>query len=219
MIYGPNEIHKCPECGKLYIKRTLVSGNTTGARYYTDGKMVASLMEEFPQITKCKNCFTIFWLDNPINEVHEGDDENEVYKDTLFASFLKPYDYLQSINMVLFRDQNEETYLRMKLWYTFNDRVRDLSSENDEKIFYQELFTEELDVVLYENNCRKLIEIQDKVADNRIVAIAELKRNLTLYDESIAVLDTVTTPQYQFAIKCIRNLCEMKNRYTRLFET
>ena len=41
MIPGPDQIVACPKCNGLAKYRTLLSGNTFGARVWTDGKQDA----------------------------------------------------------------------------------------------------------------------------------------------------------------------------------
>ncbi|MCL1826506.1 MAG: hypothetical protein FWG20_00515 [Candidatus Cloacimonetes bacterium] len=214
MIFGPKEIHKCPDCGIYYFRETLVSGNTIGARYYTDGMRVAPMLPDFPQITKCKKCSTIFWLTQPF-ENSEEDDLN----DALQVQFLNPYEYQEALNFVAYRDQTEERYLRMKLWYCFNDRVRDMSTENDEDLLTKKIFSKDVDQTLYENNCRRLIELMMSTTDHRLIAIAELKRNLQMYDESSKILNTVTDQKYIYAAQCIKGLCDIGFRFTQIIDT
>jgi hypothetical protein len=39
-----------------------MSGNTFGAKVFSDMKRVAPMLPEFPRITICPKCNTIFWL-------------------------------------------------------------------------------------------------------------------------------------------------------------
>ena len=59
MLPGPNYIYKCPSCGNFIKIGSLISGNTYGAKLYSDGKRVAPMMPEFPDLTKCKKCNAI----------------------------------------------------------------------------------------------------------------------------------------------------------------
>lgn len=53
MQLGPDKYYKCPNCGAYLYTHTLLSGNTFGAREYSDGKMVAPMLPECPNLTKC----------------------------------------------------------------------------------------------------------------------------------------------------------------------
>ena len=59
---GPDYIYKCPVCGKLVKRGSLMSGNTFGAKLYSDGKNDAPMLPDFPNLSKCAKCDTIFNL-------------------------------------------------------------------------------------------------------------------------------------------------------------
>ena len=44
MLPGPNQIVACPHCEALAQYETLTSGNTFGARVWTDGKQIAPML-------------------------------------------------------------------------------------------------------------------------------------------------------------------------------
>jgi len=52
MMPGPDIIYKCPKCGSFLKNKSLMSGNTIGACHYSDGKVIAMMMPEYPYITK-----------------------------------------------------------------------------------------------------------------------------------------------------------------------
>ena len=215
MTFGPTELHKCPYCKKLYLKRTLRSGNTIGARYYTDGKMIAPMQEEFPQITKCANCDAIFWLNNHIDENLGSDKEIEItYPGAVYARFLAPHEYQEALSLKMYRSISEETFLRMKLWYTFNDRIRDLPIDSSETTLINTIFINENDQFIYEENARNLIELLDKSEENRRISAAELNRNLGQFIDAIMLLDTVIDPKYQFTTAFLKKKCEESNKFT-----
>jgi len=64
MIPGPDEIIACPRCGGLAKRPTLISGNTFGAIFWTDGKMLAPMLPHLPAITRCAQCQQFYWLDD-----------------------------------------------------------------------------------------------------------------------------------------------------------
>jgi hypothetical protein len=56
MLIGPNLFFKCPECGKMTVRGSILSGNTFLSRLFSDGKLRAPMLPEFPGIVKCKKC-------------------------------------------------------------------------------------------------------------------------------------------------------------------
>ena len=63
MIPGSSNILKCSDCTGLIEEPTMASGNTFGARYWTDGWRDAPMMQEGPWLAKCPHCQTPLWLD------------------------------------------------------------------------------------------------------------------------------------------------------------
>ncbi|MCL2039289.1 MAG: hypothetical protein FWG85_02540 [Bacteroidetes bacterium] len=59
---GPYYIYKCPKCSNLLQKGSISSGNNLGATHYSDGKTILPMLPQFPNLTKCKKCNTILWL-------------------------------------------------------------------------------------------------------------------------------------------------------------
>ncbi len=60
---------QCPHCNLKYVKRSILSGNTFGAQYWSDGKMDAPMFPEYPKVVVCKNCQDHFW----ISDMNKGD--------------------------------------------------------------------------------------------------------------------------------------------------
>lgn len=56
MKLGKSKIIKCPYCGTKKELMTLLSGNTFGARFWSDGKMMASRLPEVSIVQKCPKC-------------------------------------------------------------------------------------------------------------------------------------------------------------------
>jgi len=62
MLPGPTLILACPKCSAPHRSGTLESGNTFGAKVWSDGKMIAPMMPEEPAFTKCSACGTFCWV-------------------------------------------------------------------------------------------------------------------------------------------------------------
>lgn len=58
---GPDLVVACPRCGRRARVRTLLSGNTFGARVWTDGKVEAPMLPTHPPIAPCRACGRMFW--------------------------------------------------------------------------------------------------------------------------------------------------------------
>ena len=62
MLPGPDQMIACPKCKGVARYMTLMSGNTFGARVWTDGKQVAPMLPNPPAVVKCRHCEECYWL-------------------------------------------------------------------------------------------------------------------------------------------------------------
>jgi hypothetical protein len=56
MFPGPDNVIECPNCKAFGWYPTLLSGNTFGARRWTDSRMVAPMLPRPPAVTKGDEC-------------------------------------------------------------------------------------------------------------------------------------------------------------------
>ncbi len=64
---GPTIVRECPKCRVPIEEPTMASGNTIGARFWSDGKMVAPMLPNYPWLVKCSKCKHLFWVDEAIS--------------------------------------------------------------------------------------------------------------------------------------------------------
>jgi hypothetical protein len=208
MIPGPDLIYKCPKCGRKAVCGSIRSGNTCGARFYSDGKRIAPMLPEFPYIIKCKGCMTFYWLEeeNNIGEYEYWDNKNgkNTFKgeDIDRARFLSLNEHVEAINLKIYNTVSEERFLRVRLWWAFNDNYR----EGGEIILNND------DRDIYESNCVKLIEISDKNEIDEKIRCAELYRNLGDYVECKNILETIHDKEYGWIKKLLKKECEKNNK-------
>jgi len=171
MIPGPELLYKCPKCEKIVSKGSLISGNTCGAKLYSDGKQIAPMLPEFPAIVKCKYCNTFYWL-NKENEINIGNENADR------AAFLSVDEYYELINSDIIKNEKKLKFLRIRLWWAFNDKLRNNKNEN----------LSENEQIIYEQNCLKLIETLDQEDINEKIMVAELYRNLGNFEKCESIL-------------------------------
>lgn len=101
MIPGPDIIYKCPKCENLIKNHSLLSGNTIGACHYSDGKMIAMMLPEYPYITKCEKCNTIFWLEEKyeVGTCNAWDTTDILYANLSYANFLSIEEYFRALQL------------------------------------------------------------------------------------------------------------------------
>lgn len=203
---GPNLVYKCPKCGSLLQNSSLMSGNNAGAKLYSDGKQDAPMLPSFPDLTKCKKCDSIFWLSDlkVIEERSWLARGKEWEEDVPFAEFLNVNDLFRALNEY----KNKEFSIRIMIWWTFNDRVR----EN------HDLFVEQDDENLWQSNCNALLNLLDKNDINQKIMIAELYRNLGQFEKCLDIINNLPNNfdwlKEQFKAECEKHnhlVFEIKN--------
>ena len=202
MTPGATSIYKCPNCGRFTSRGSINSGNTFGATRFSDGYMIAPMLPEFPSIVKCEDCKTFYWLnkDLKIGEYYFKCDNDE-WKKADNAKFLTIDELQEAINCKIYNSEQEQKYLRRKLWWAFNDKIR----KNDLQ------FSEE-DAKLFEENCLKLLELLNKNNTDENIMTAELFRNLGKFSECHDILENITEKKYFLTKKTIEKECNIKNR-------
>jgi hypothetical protein len=204
MIPGPTLVFKCPKCGKFILRGSLISGNTFGGKLFSDGKMEAPMLPEFPNIIKCQDCKTFFWLnkENKIGKNKPFEKTKAEWKNACRAEFLSINEYDEAINLEVYNNEKDQKYLRIRLWRTFNDRIR--KGEN--------IFITKKDKYIYELNCIKLIAMLDKNDQNEKIMMAELFRNLGNYIECINILETIKEEKYIWIKEILKKECTKNNQ-------
>ena len=181
---GPTLIKRCNSCAGLIRQRTIASGNTFGAKYWTDGKVVAPMLPITPEVVLCPHCRKVQWHKD-LEEVGEipgprgfGVARPEYDKTFDHQPFIEiPFadDYLEFIKSAeLHNDQ--EVYLRWMYWHLMND-----SRRNDPE-------APPLSVTEVENLQRLLVLIE-LVNESSRLTIAEIYRELGDFDSCEKVLD------------------------------
>ncbi len=132
MFPGTPNIKICLDCDDLIEEDVLLSGNTFGADFYTDGKMEAPMLPEQHALFKCPHCQSLMWSDDL--QIIDSDELDEQVNVT-------PY-LIPNFDEYLYKlkdgDIDKEEYLRVKAWHAGNDQRR----KNNRKL---ELSIDEVD--------------------------------------------------------------------------
>jgi hypothetical protein len=207
---GSTYIYKCPFCSTLIKNGSNLTGNTIGAALFSDGKMIAPMLPEFPNLTKCKKCNFIFWLRDlePI-----GSCRNE-YTSCKYewltankAEFLGIKDLFRALKLdSVDNNKAKELDVRQRIWRAFNDRIRN----NKGEIFNN---NEDGEEDLWKQNCLKLIDLFDVSDINQKIMKAELHRNLGEFEACIELLNSIDANNYDYVKDKIKAECEKKNKW------
>ena len=154
----------------------MISGNTFGARFWTDGKMMALMLPDRPWLTKCPKCKALFWID----EAKELGRQQPWHKDKQWPDAIEPSIPTEADYLGFLEDstlpQRKELYLRRRAWWAANDGARINKEANVAWSAAQQANLESLAALMDENN-----------PDQRITK-AEIFRELMKFDDCINLL-------------------------------
>ncbi len=199
MIPDPPIIKKCSECSGLLLKYSIASGNTFGAVFWSDGKMEAPELPEYPSLVKCPHCLSPVWIDEleTVGKVKSFQSLDTSVKNSLhldvddYASFLKD-------NRL---DADAEKDLRIRAWWVGNDGRRsnqtDHAATNKRYQFWFKLFKKERiekeqpsDFTETEtNNLNALAALLDESDDSERLMKAEIMREQGEFDQALELLE------------------------------
>lgn len=205
MLLGPNYVYKCPNCGNLLVQGSLISGNTFGATIYSDGKTIAPMLQEFPNLTKCKKCETILWL-SKLKEIgiYEWNSvENLKLQHADRAEFLEIEDYYIALNKGIAENHDEELMIRQQIWWAYNDKIRQ----------GQKIFIDEKDELRWKENVEKLRTLFDPSDINQKIMIAEINRNLGDFESCIGIIQGIENDDLKWLKEKFLNECKRKNKW------
>lgn len=206
MIPGPVYHYKCPQCGCIHKRHSLTSGNTFGARFYSDGMVDAPMWPRISDIGKCTKCDTIFWPHKEKTVArYRWDDVNRPEADT--ARMLGMKDHYRALETGLASTNDEEFYIRQQLWWWQNDMLRD-DPDDPESIMNTR----------YEENCRAMIGLLNYDNLNERITIAELHRNLGNFDECRRIISRIRKPEWTKVKKALLEECKKGNRVVFQYE-
>lgn len=219
MLPGPDYIYQCPACGDYYFIESISSGNTLESKIYSDGKKISPMLSEFPVITKCYNCNTIFWLSNIKKQIFNPFDylplrlmsENRIneyskFKNAKNTKIFSIFEYSEAVESQIYENNNDEIFLRIRIWWGFNDRVR-----NNETVFLNKN-----DKLLWKLNLIRLLEILEIDNINHLFMIAEINRNLGNFKKCLEIINNIKDINYSILKNKLIENCNLKN--TKVFQ-
>ena len=195
MTPGPTIIRECSACGKHIAQHTTGSGNTFGARFWTDGKRQAPMLPDQPWLVKCTHCNTLVWIDEQ-KQVGETDlwasDSKEKFPDARPASTPTLQEYAHFIEAGV-SDKNKERYLRLRAWWAGNDSRRETGQATPLDSFEVQ-------------NLRAFVTLLDEAEDNGRIMKAEVLRELGEFGAAEKLLATDFGEELLQAVSIISDL-------------
>jgi hypothetical protein len=203
MLPGPVYIYKCPHCENLLTRESLMSGNTFGATLYSDGRQIAPMLPEYPELTRCKRCNSFLWLSRlkEIGIYHLGEKVKKQWQNADAAEFLGIEDYFQVIAVGMAKNSEDELYIRQRIWWLSNDRFRYEQTESDGD-----------DDPRQEVNLNRLLQLLDPQDINQLMMKAELYRNLGEFEKCLQIIESIDNDDLQWIKEKFISECKRKNR-------
>jgi hypothetical protein len=202
MLPGPNLIKECPQCRQPFVQPTLLSGNTFGASFWTDGKREAPMLPETPWVVKCPTCSHLVWLDEAakLGEEDPFGDPSRWPEARRFAE-LSEHDYLMALSKEATGSPEKIRYLRMRAWWAANDGFRRQPAERSASL------SEEA-----RRNMEALFSALSEAAEEQRLMRAELARELGRFEEAERLLSMKYRKELHHAVRRIAELVNQRNR-------
>jgi hypothetical protein len=194
-------IRECTHCRAHVVQEDTLSGNTIGAKIYTDGKREAKMLPDHPALVKCPVCGGLFWVEEAV-KVDMGFDAAEGKLPVIAPSAKEVQGFLAGSTLA----KDKEFYLRLRLWWKANDAWRFVPDAKP-------AFSPE-----QVKNLEALSDMLDESEPGQRILKAEIAREMGEFEQCLALLSYQFDEGYDWATGFIRKLAEEKVRSVKPFE-
>jgi hypothetical protein len=198
MLPGPSYVYECQSCSGLFVRRSISSGNTSRAKFRSDGQMTAPMLPITPLLVACPHCkSSIFWPTAKEVDSYETYDltgifdvgemllENLALRAEKKAKKVKyldvaRYEQASPAQIVEFiQDGRFDSSYKLPLRLLFWQRC------NDERLEFGrvDLNFDELE------NLQRLLLLIDQISDSHLLLRAEIFRELGEFSDARRILD------------------------------
>jgi hypothetical protein len=192
---------------------TINTGNTFGATYYTDGRLVAPMLPEVPEVVLCQGCAGAFWL-SQAEEVgaYERYGFGAERPDPAWAAagwLAEPDEggYFKWLDRLLASSPQRKRELRLFAWWRGNDHHREeRPGEESDRTDH---------VAAREANMRALLPLLSSGEPTDVLMQAEILRELGEFDQALAVLSAPLPDRFDIAVQRLRSLSAARDRRLR----
>ncbi len=178
MILSNPLILNCPGCGAPHSCINMLSGNTFGGIFWSDGFYLAPMLPDIPRFTKCYACGLIFNQHN-CPKTESKSEETDRYPE---VSALEKEDLITALGQNVHEgNKDDEIYLRIRLWWAMNKRP--FHADETGKLTVD---------TKYRENAHALSFLLDDSNLEHLLIKAELSRNLGEFKECLNLLSKIT---------------------------
>ena len=196
MLPGPDIYKHCSSCHQLIIEETLMSGNTFGAIYWSDGKREAPMLPQTPWLITCPHCKALLWIDALEKQINISSSEKKKALHYTTPSF---NDYLSLLPLKK-PSLRKETYLRVQAWWTSNDKRRDKPL---------------LMTPIEQQNALALAELLDESDTNNVLMKAEIFREVEDFETAMTLLERIQDSAYEKPVMFLKRHVEERNPFVK----
>jgi hypothetical protein len=186
-------VRECPHCRALVVQEDTLSGNTIGAKFYTDGKREAKMLPDHPALVKCPACSSFFWVDEAV-QVSSGFEAASGKPQVLAPPEKDMLRFLAEPGL----PRDKEIYLRMHAWWSANDVWRRVPNATP-------AFSKD-----QKQNLKALSDMLDESEPNQRILKAEIARELGEFEKCLRLLSQDFDERYGHAVGFIKKLAEEK---------
>lgn len=212
MIPGPDRIITCPKCRGLARHSTILSGNTSGARIWTDGKRIAPMLPLPPAVVKCGDCGECYWL---ADAKEPSRITRWMVKIHARISAWEPdyveepgeADYYVALQKRLARNLEQERTLRILVWWCRNDAFREDTWEQSR--------TTTATSDSWKRNLEILLAFLDESDEGGCLMKTEVLRELGKFEAAKQVLANVTSPELAAVVGQFQTLVDAGDTQVR----
>ncbi|MFN2341528.1 MAG: hypothetical protein ABR547_09705 [Halanaerobium sp.] len=198
MLPGPVKIIKCPYCDQKFKQSTMMSGNTMGATFWTDGKREAPMLPDSITISFCGACRQYFWVDDA-EVLDEAPPDSDKYLDLDYLKNLTLEQYIDAFQKIEIRSDQDKFFLLRQIWWKYNDYYRE-NKEAEIPQAIKKLIPDLLD---------KLLDNFNEENDDHFLMKGELLRELGQFKVAEKTLKKINNPEYkevkQFIMRLVKN--------------
>jgi len=213
-MQDPVFIVECPTCSQKY--RYVREGYNTASegKLWSDGYRETELIPGIPLMACCDECSDIFRVSPSEELLTSGIQGFESDYHTIgiindekipVVRRLTAEEYAEVLAKRKYKNQEEERYLRMHLWWSINHHRRD-GDKSDISHYLKTILEENLETLIYKTP-----------PDNQenLIILAELHRELGQFNEARQYLDKVNDDKYENIVSKLRD--KIINRDKRVF--
>jgi len=213
--YGNDSVYACGGCRRHILCHNLASGNTFGATYWTDGRMIAPMLPRSSGIVKCRNCGHL--LDRAsAQEVGTRESrflssrDPDGFPDAQSAQDPSPSD-LVSYAEQKSPDIPQELHTRIWAWWLWNDTHRS-TDPRDPNANGPDIEPEmEIDASMRDNLAR-VLELLDRKSPENILMRAEIQRELGNFEDTLLELEASLPDTHRPVREQLIRLCRRHDR-------